>query len=738
MKLRTFASLYRELGFRWSAFRLAYAFRLRTGLMRLQMPQYKWTDRPLKTWLKKDVPSEPEVYTKWRKQNQPKFFFDSFRTERSGSADEVRIPKDAPWNLQTAVDEADRILNGEIKYFAHRFVQTGFPPNWHKNHFTDHVTLSDSEGSLPQDQETLRSRQPLPQSDITKHWSQISDDSNIDIKFIWEPSRFSFVYTLVRAYAASPDEKYAGAFWNLILDWAEHNPPNTGANWKDGQEISLRLWAWTFGYYAFFNSPSTTSKHIEQFTQLVAAQADRIYKNIDYAISTHGNHTISEAAGLWLVGLLFPELKDSEKYFALGRDLLEREAAEQIFPDGTYSMYSINYHRFILHIYLYMIRLSELNQSPISNLVVQKVKSSIEYLSHLIDPQTGQMPVYGSNDGALVLPLNNCDFTDYRPLLQLGSYITKGERLFEPGEWDEDIFWLGGTESPSPREASPKGADGRGIRGDGEISFPHGGTYLLRNKNSQTLIRCIDFRARPSHADQLHVDLWIHGQNIAVDAGTYLYSGTGIWRNGLARTSVHNTVIVDGKDQMNMISRFTWTNWSKGKVLKHNENLWQGEHDGYKPVTHKRTVMRLDGDCWLIIDNLAANEPHHYALHWLLCDGEFGVQELATAHGLWLTPTKTNSLLSDSKFLIQMGLIEGNGKFSIVRADPNSTRGWRSRYYGHKEPAISVMLEANQPQITFWSFFGFENDIVEIDGKVLKVNSKTIPLVEQPKPDRDH
>jgi len=34
-KIKTLASLYRELGLRWSAFRLAYAFRLRTGLIRL-------------------------------------------------------------------------------------------------------------------------------------------------------------------------------------------------------------------------------------------------------------------------------------------------------------------------------------------------------------------------------------------------------------------------------------------------------------------------------------------------------------------------------------------------------------------------------------------------------------------------------------------------------------------------------------------------------------------------------
>src|SRR5512141_1396820 len=192
----------------------------------------------------------------------------------------------------------------------------------------------------------------------------------MDIKFIWELSRFAMVYTLVRAYRSTRDEKYAAAFWELIQSWAESNPPNTGPNWMDGQEAALRLMAWTFGFYAFMDSPSTTAERVAQFTVMIAAHAERIYKNIDYAISTHSNHTISEAFGLWLVGLLFPELKDFEKYVALGRKLLEQEAAAQIFSDGSYAMYSLNYHRFILHLYLYAIRLSELNQSKVSSLVL--------------------------------------------------------------------------------------------------------------------------------------------------------------------------------------------------------------------------------------------------------------------------------------------------------------------------------------------------------------------------------
>jgi len=617
----------------------------------------------------------------------------------------------APWNSQTAIEEANKILNGELKYFSYQYIQTGFPPNWHKDYFS-HVILSASEGSLLLQSETLRSAQ----SDMNKHWSQIPHDSSTDIKFIWEPSRFAFVYTLARAYSVSHNEEYPEAFWTLIEDWAKHNPSNTDPNWMDGQEIALRLLAWTFGYHAFLNSPSTTPERKESFLLYVAAQAERIYKNIGYAISTRSNHTISEAFGLWMVGLLFPELKHAEKYLSLGKQLLEQEAKNQIFPDGSYSMYSLNYHRFILHIYLYAIRLSEIYQLPFTDQLITSVTKSIEYLACLIDSKTGQMSVYGSNDGALVLPLNNCDFTDYRPLLQLGWYITKGEFLLEPGPWDEDVFWLCGV---SRAAKSPQGGRSASVveAPFSKDSFPNGGNYLLRNNNSHAFIRCTDFTSRPSHADQLHVDLWIHGQELAIDAGTFLYSGEGHWRNGLAHTSVHNTVIVDNKDQMTMLSRFTWTNWSKGKALKHDKDIWQGEHDGYKPVTHKRTVMSLEGDRWLVVDNLSANELHHYTLHWLLNDFPF--------------EHKNNSVLlslNGMKYKVQVGMVEDNGKFSIVRADPNSTRGWRSRYYGHKEPAISIMLETNQPSVMCWSFFGFEGDVVEVDGGVLKINSKTIQL----------
>ena len=561
---RNIQSLFWSHGTHWLLFRVSYALRRRTGYIRKQMPAYRWDDRPLVAWLNNNIPSTPQGYWEWRKQNSPKFFFEA-----------ISLPNDLPWNPQIAVEEAERILSGELKYFSHTSYQVGFPPDWHTDPLSG-ISL-----------------------DSQKHWSEISDDPGVDIKFIWEPNRFGMVYPLVRAYAATRDEKYAEAFWELVLSWRESNPPNTGPNWMDGQEAALRLMAWVFGFYFFAESESTTPERVSRLVVMIAAHAERIYKNIDYAISTHSNHTISEAFGLWLVGLLFPELKDSEKVLTLGRKLLEQEAVAQIFPDGSYSMYSLNYHRFILHIYLCVIRLAELNHAPFSDVLKSRLTKSVEYLFQLIDPETGQMPIYGSNDGALVLPLNNCDFNDYRPLLQLGSYVTKRELIFEPGPWDEDIFWFYGASPLSPR-----------VRAISQSSFPQGGTYLLRGANSKAIIRCTDPRSRPSHADQLHVDLWVQGRNIACDAGTYLYSGEEPWRNGLAHTAVHNTVTVDHLDQMKMLTRFTWTNWSHGKVLRQKRILWQGEHDGYKrladPVKSQTNVILLAGDRWLIVDQLTS------------------------------------------------------------------------------------------------------------------------------------
>lgn len=662
-RIKLIVSLYKLFGARWFLFRIGYAIRLKTGLIRNQIPTYQWQDRPFEDWIKKGIPFYPEGYTQWRLEHEPNFLFDQIPV----------YPKKVKWEPEKMIKQADQFLAGIGRYFSKTDYQIGFPPDWHLDPLLN-IHLPNN-----------------------KHWSQIPDKGDHDIKYVWEMNRFSHVFSLVRAYAHHRDDHYPAAFWEMVEDWMEDNPPNLGANWKDGQEVALRILALSFGYYAFRHHPESTPERQSKLVILIAALTERICQNIDYAIFTRSNHTISEGFGLWLAGTLFPELRNAEKYQQNGKRILEKEAVRQIYPDGGYSMHSINYHRFVLHLYIFAIRIAELNNQNFSDSIYQAVERSVEYLYHLIHIDSGRIPQYGSNDGALVLPFNSCDFGDYRPLLQAGFYLLHNKRLFPAGPWDEDLFWLFGLKNfPALKGVKIQ------LK---EYNFLDSGISKLSGQDSYLFIRCNQFCDRPSHADQLHVDLWWQGKNVALDPGTYLYNGEKPWKNGLAHTKVHNTITVDHQDQMQKFSRFIWVEWSNGEILTKGESngikFWQGQHDGYSklsdPVIHKRTVILLGGNNWLIVDHVKGQQPHDFNLQWLL-DNQFLQSE--DKHDQLYLEHQSKTLKA------QFGKLGEPTQLSLVRADPESTCGWVSHYYGHKEPALSVQLQAHHHEMLFWSFFG--------------------------------
>ncbi len=659
-KIRHLRQLFRHFGSGWVLFRIGYVLRLRTGWMQRHAPAYEWAERPLEYWLRKEIPCTPSGYADWRRKHTPRFVFDYLPS----------LPEPPLWDVNSARLLADAVLEGRWRFFQSEEYNLGFPPDWHYN--------PESGQRLPED----------------AHWSRISDFPQMDIKYVWESSRFGCVFAFMRAYAATRDETYVAAFWHLIEHWAEHNPPGRGANWKCGQEASLRMMAWGFGLASFKDAASSTPERVAGLAAKVAAQADRVERNLSYAHSTRSNHGISEAMGLWYVGLFFPEFLRSTHWCQLGAEMLATEVESQFFTDGTYAMHSLNYHRFSLQVLLFALRLGEVNNNRLPQSVYMAMERSLTFLSAMVEPTTGQVPNIGSNDGALILPLNTCAFDDFRPLLQACTRLVYGERLYSPGPWDEDMLWLWGDLADLPQRTVPSLPQ----------VFPEGGYTVLSDTNSRLVIRCAHFTTRPSHADQLHVDFWWHGQNIIVDAGTYRYHGGRIRDNALAHTDVHNTVTVDGQSQMRRASRFTWVDWAQGRVT-HNEQkdavkYWQGEHDGYRrlsdPVSHQRAVMSLGQDCWLVLDRLTGQRPHIFRLHWLLASVPYTIVD----HGLQLNTSPTSMMIRCGAF--------GNSEKQqeIVSAGQFTSRGWLSRYYGNKQPAISLSLTVNSTSALFWTTIG--------------------------------
>jgi hypothetical protein len=669
-------SLARHMGPRWIASRVHQAVESKLRLMQRRLPLETWDQRPLASCLRKGVPSEPLEYARWRQVGAGKFFFDGLpRTDLLLSA-----------SPRQAVSQADALLSGRWIYFGALPVEAGFPPYWHRNPLTGE--------SAPAD----------------RHWADIPDFVFGDIKLIWEASRFSPVYVLVRAYALTHDERYAEAFWKLVEDWAAHNPPQLGPNWKCGQESSFRMMAWCFGLYAFSVSLHTTPGRVAALSKIIAVTAERIEANIGYALSQKNNHGISEAVGLFSAGTLFPEFWRAESWRNRGRRLLECQARTQIYEDGAYVQHSTNYQRVMLHDYLWALRLAELNGAPFSNELYAQLLRSTEFLDGMTDADSGCVPNYGNNDGALVLPLTDCDYDDFRPTLQAMYYLGAQQRRFAPGPWDEALIWLFGVHSLSAPVLS---------RAEQQPLASASGYYVLRGPESWAMVRCAEYRDRPAHADQLHLDLWWRGINVTLDSGTYLYNAAPPWDAAFVGTAAHNSVTVDRKDQMRRFSRFIWLDWAQGSHVQHYWDgeceFWQGEHDGFKRlgITHRRTIER-HGDTWNIRDDITGEGQHQLRLHWLLpefpavVDTEAGTVQLRTPKGV-VRVRATCGAQAQFSFVRAGERIVGN-----VSYPGEITRGWVSRTYASKQPALSVALEAEgKLPIRFETKFEFISDGVE-------------------------
>ena len=139
---------------------------------------------------------------------------------------------------------------------------------------------------------------------------------------------------------------------------------------------------------------------------MIAAQADRVARDHVYARLQRNNHAISEGVGLWTVGLLFPELRSAAEWRDQGRRILIEEAMRQIAGDGSYIQNSLNYHRLMLQDYIWAARLAEACDDALPGALLDRVERAVEFLYQTQDQESGRVPCYGNNDGALILPIN--------------------------------------------------------------------------------------------------------------------------------------------------------------------------------------------------------------------------------------------------------------------------------------------------------------------------------------------
>lgn len=611
--------------------RIYQSARIRTGTLRRQMQPSRFVAQGQLACLS----NADTALGDWKKRAE-KFF-------PIPTAAQLHKLVDQPvWEASVA-KECEDALNGRYPFFSRWKGELGWPPNFNLDPVND------------------------IQWPVGQHWLDTarSGPPRNDIKLVWEASRLSLAFTLARHYIYTGDEKWADAYWNMFESWRQQNPVNESVAWGCGQEVAFRLMAALFGAFATLDSEAATPSRLIDLELFCYQSALRIDANINYAQSQKNNHALSEAAGLWTVGLLFSNFPQSESWIQRGRTILEHETARQIYEDGSYVQHSMSYHRVMLDDMCWAIQLGRRNQQEFSRQTVDRVTSATRWLSEFIEPETGRVPNYGANDGANVLPLSCTDYLDYRATYQLASTVCGIASSIPAGVWSEKTLWLTGNADGSQSSA---------VRSD-RWHARDGGYFILRGPNSQLMTRATNYRDRPGQCDTLHIDLWYQQHNVLRDAGSFrYYHENKAVKDYFYSTSAHNTVSVAGAEQMTKGPNFLWLDWptveatfdADGKLACH------AHFHGKKPYTHSRRISR-DGDSYIINDSVAGVDS--FSLHWRL-NPDWQWQQTG--------PLEVSAKVNDGTFCLRL-MTESSVQFDLDQC-------WESLYYGERTqvPCLTI------------------------------------------------
>jgi hypothetical protein len=167
------------------------------------------------------------------------------------------------------------------------------------------------------------------------------------------------------------------------------------------------------------------------------------------------------------------------------------------------------------------------------------------------------------------------------------------------------------------------------------------------------------------------MDVWYKGENILCDAGSYKYNTDEETVKYFAGTESHNTVMLDDHDQMLKGPRFIWLNWSQAISASLTETddyyIFNGSMRCFtylgKDIMHKRKIIKKK------------NEPE-----WIVEDELLHKPEGMTVRQLWHSPGE-------------------RVRFISMDIDPITKEGWRSLYYGEKEPVVQTELRTTDQLI---------------------------------------
>jgi len=511
-----------------------------------------------------------------------------------------------------------------------------------------------------------------------------------DVKYVWELNRHQHFIVLGKAYWLTQDEKYAAEFIRQCLSWIEHNQYLYGVNWTSALEAALRVNAWMWAYFFCLEAGALEAHAHARLLRALQLHGRFISRNLSFYVSPY-NHLIGEAAALFMLGTLFPEFLEAERWRKKGWTILNNEVVKQFHRDGVCVEQAISYHHFTLGFYLTASILAERNGQAVSPEMRGRLERALEFSLFSMQPD-GMHPMIGDNDNARAIYFGEARPWDFRDLLAPGAvWFQRSDMKKMAGDFSESCLWLLGPESHQKFSLLNSNAPverSRFFRDSGYAIFRGGWNrddhFIIFDCGQQSggLFRDENVSVAHGHADFLSFSLQAYGAPMLIDSGMLTYNGDLSWQNHFRGAAAHNAITVDGRSPCSLVGRLGYN-----YVPAVEQSFYscqadfafiEGCYTGFGAnVRHRRGVFWRKGEYWLILDALFGLGEHQVERWFHFAPGV--AAQLAGRKVVTQRRDHKNILLQD------IGLRES--ALELFEGGEQPAQGWFAPGYGEKAPA---------------------------------------------------
>jgi len=582
-----------------------------------------------------------------------------------------------PDSEKEIIERAERIAEGYFDLLAFRNLSFEMPIDWH---------LEPIAGK----------RAPLV------HWSRLNYlDAGLfgDKKIVWELNRHQYFVTLGQAYWLTGDERYSETFAAHVNSWMDQNPPKLGLNWSSSLEVAFRSISWLWALYYFKHSPALTPQTFLRICKFLYVNA----RHLETYLSTYfspNTHLTGEALGLFYLGTLLPEFKESARWRNNGLQILLEQLPHHVQSDGVYFEQSSYYHRYTTDFYLHLRVLLSVNQEAVPPELNERLRSLLDHLMYITRPD-GTTPLFGDDDGGRLLNLDQRPVNDFRATLATGAAVfERPDYKFVAGGAAEETLWmLGPVDVARLDQFAAVEPEKR------SVAFPIGGYYVMRDgwttDSNYLLFDCGPHgtdNCGHAHADALSFELAVNGRTLLIDPGTYTYTGSREMRDWFRSSVAHNTLTIDEESSSVCDGPFSWKTIARSEcsswITQERFDYVVASHDGFmrlaEPARHTRSIMFFKNNYWVVRDQVESLGDHQLQAWFHLDSRVAPLHRKDNAVGV--ISENSNSIV------LQMAAFAKNGEWT-------KERGWVSDCYGEKKEApvfsFTVLAKGSEELVTF-------------------------------------